>query len=140
MASLSILESRPHYMWIPWSTLVRKSHPLMAAVKVAKSGIATGANHGHVVKPRAVPTKPSHRKGVRILSPFTYWLRGSSVSARTSFRPSMSSLTGPIHPSLGEASGVLNPSLSLSHFSTMQRQTLISCDFVDSDQARQVHP
>ncbi|PJF18904.1 Ribosomal protein L36e [Paramicrosporidium saccamoebae] len=35
----------------------------MAAVKVAKSGIAVGANHGHIVTPRAVPAKPSHRKG-----------------------------------------------------------------------------
>lgn len=67
MASLSIPGSRFTLYETPRSTLVRKSHLLMAAVKVAKSGIAAGINHGHVVKPRAVPTKPSYRKGVRIL-------------------------------------------------------------------------
>ena len=32
--------------------------------KMAKTGIIAGANHGHIVTPREIPTKPSYKKGV----------------------------------------------------------------------------
>jgi len=43
----------------------------MAGTKmlIAKSGIAIGDNHGHIVTPRAVPAKQSHKKGVSNQNP-----------------------------------------------------------------------
>lgn len=40
----------------------------MATEKAAKSGIAVGANHGHIVTPRNLVPRPASRKGVSIVS------------------------------------------------------------------------
>lgn len=44
----------------------------MSNVKAAQNGIATGANRGHIVTPRATPSKPSYNKGVCNMGMF--WL------------------------------------------------------------------
>lgn len=59
----------------------------MAAIKQVKSGIAAGANHGHIVTPRAVPAKPSHRKGVRYSSIYYHHSSGNDALANREFIP-----------------------------------------------------